>query len=368
MRTVVVGSSPKLVPRNRTIGVLGAAIIAAPQKQSGHHFDFPIRHFDLPCATILALSFRLLFFVMICIRYVGAIVAFEDSLKSWAKSPGQTEQEKCDRAVTAVRKAKDASEALSKHNIRVFAQGSYCNRTNVREDSDVDVCLLCTDSLISDFPEGMMASNFGLSSPADYSYDQFKSDVQKALNDYFGAEHVTRGNKAFDIKENTYRIAADVVPCFEHRRYKEDGTWVKPEGTAFYSDGYDKIINWPDQNYANGVAKNTATVQRFKDVVRIFKRVCNKMKDENNAAAAPMSSFLLESLVWNVPNDMFVESYITTVRSALIHLYNNTAKYENCSEWGEVNELKYLFRGSHPWTYQQVNTFLAAMWAFLELK
>ena len=63
-------------------------------------------------------------------------MALEDSLKSWAKAPGQTEQEKCDRAVTAVCKAKEASKALSKHNIRVFAQGSYCNRTNVREDSE----------------------------------------------------------------------------------------------------------------------------------------------------------------------------------------------------------------------------------------
>jgi len=274
----------------------------------------------------------------------------------------------CDRAVAAVRKAKDASAALSKHNIRVFAQGSYCNRTNVREDSDADVCLLCTDSLISDFPEDMGAKEFGLSSPADYGYAQFKNDVHAALNDYFGREHVNLGSKAFDIKENTYRIAADVVPCFEHRRYRKDRTWITPEGTAFYSGSNDRIINWPDQHYANGVAKNTATGQRYKDVVRIFKRVCNQMREGKDAAAAPMSSFLLESLVWNVPNPVFVESYTQTVRAALIHLHQNTSTFETCSEWGEVNELKYLFRSSQPWTYQQVNTFLAAMWTFLELK
>ena len=114
------------------------------------------------------------------------------------------------------------------------------------------------------------AKDFGLSSPADYGYPQFKNDVQTALNDHFGKEHVTRGNKAFDIKENTYRIAADVVPCFEHRRYDKDGTWIKPEGTAFLPDTGARIINWPDQHYANGVAKNTATGQRYKDVVRIF--------------------------------------------------------------------------------------------------
>ena len=65
-------------------------------------------------------------------------VATEDNFKSWAKAPGQTEQTTCDNAVTAVRKAINANATLSKHNIKVFAQGSYCNRTNVREDSDVD--------------------------------------------------------------------------------------------------------------------------------------------------------------------------------------------------------------------------------------
>jgi hypothetical protein len=295
-------------------------------------------------------------------------LALEDSLKSWAKAPGQTEQEMCDRAVTAVRKAKDASTVLSKHNIRVFAQGSYCNRTNVREDSDVDVCLLCSDSLLSDFPDGMGAQDFGLSSPADYGYAQFKNDVHAAMNDYFGKEHVIRGNKALDIKENTYRIAADVVPCFEHRRYRKDGTWIDPVGTAFIPDNRGRIINWPDQNYANGVSKNSDTGQSFKSVVRIFKRVCNKMKDENNAAATPMSSFLLECLVWNVPNPKFQGSYTDMVRSAILHLWENTQKFDTCSEWGEVNELKYLFRTFQPWTFQQVNTFLAAMWNHLELK
>jgi hypothetical protein len=295
-------------------------------------------------------------------------VALEDSLKSWAKAPGQTEQEKCDRAVTAVCKAKEASKALSKHNIRVFAQGSYCNRTNVREDSDVDVCLLCTDSLISTYPEGMGPQDFGLRSPADYGYAEFKNDAHAAMNDYFGKEHVTRGNKALDIKENTYRIAVDVVPCFEHRRYAKDGTWTTPEGTAFYPDDGGLVKNWPDQNYTNGVAKNGNTGQCFKSIVRIFKRVCNKMKDENVDAAKPLSSFLLESLVWNVPDPSFTGSYTDMVRAAIIHLYNDTKNYETCKEWGEVNDLKYLFATSQPWTFGQVNAFLGAMWTYLELK
>lgn len=294
-------------------------------------------------------------------------MALEDSLKSWAKAPGVTEQTTCDNAVTAVRKAIGASAALSKHNINVFAQGSYRNRTNVREDSDVDVCVLCTDTLMSDFPEGMQASDFGLTSPADYGYSAFKNDVGSALTTYFKNGRVTRGNKAFDIRENTYRIAADAVPCFEHRRYRKDGTWIT--GTAFLPDSGTRIVNWPEQNYDNGVAKNKASGGRFKDVVRILKRLRYRMIDDKIAAATPAASFLIECLVWNAPNFAFGnDTYTADVREALVHLFNNTIKFEDCREWGEVNELKYLFQGTHPWTLGQAHAFLSAAWDYLGYK
>jgi hypothetical protein len=297
-------------------------------------------------------------------------VALEDILRSWAKAPGQTEFDKCDNAVTAIRKAISANPALSKriNNIKVFAQGSYCNRTNVREDSDVDVCVLYTNSLISDFPEGMQASNFGLP-PADYTYSTFKNDVGSALTAYFKNGHLTRGKKAFDIKENTYRISADAVPCFEHRRYHKDGTWVIPTGTAFVPDDGGRIMNWPDQNYSNGVTKNTATGGRFKDVVRILKRLRYKMCEEKIAAADPIPSFFIECLVWNAPNSAFGhDTYTFDVREVLANLFNNTIKLETCEEWGEINELKYLFKGGQPWTLVQAHAFISAAWDYWGLQ
>jgi hypothetical protein len=61
-------------------------------------------------------------------------MALEDSLASWAKPPGSTEQDKCDNAVRGIRKAIDGSTKLASKTISVFALGSYCNRTNVRQD------------------------------------------------------------------------------------------------------------------------------------------------------------------------------------------------------------------------------------------
>src|SRR5258708_35430232 len=91
-------------------------------------------------------------------------MSLEDTFRSWAKPPGQTEQEKCDNAESAVRKAIAASSALSLVNIKVFPQGSYRNRTNVKQDSDVDISELRTDICFPDYSmsERLTVSDVGL--------------------------------------------------------------------------------------------------------------------------------------------------------------------------------------------------------------
>ncbi len=295
-------------------------------------------------------------------------MSWEDTFCSWAKPPGETEQTKCDNAVRAVRKAIDASASLSKRSIKVFPQGSYRNRTNVRLESDVDVCVLCTDVCFVDyaFSNGLTDSDVGLIDHP-YQYAEYKNDVETALSSYFGKNGVTRGNKAFDIHENTYRVDADAVACFELRRYHRDRTYIS--GTAFIADRGGRTENWPEQHYNNGVTKNTVTGQRFKDVVRILKRLRNKMDDEKIAAAKPAASFLIECLVWNVLNEGFGhDTYTADVRWALAYLFNNTRKLEDCNEWGEVNELKYLFRPIQPWTLEQAHAFVSAAWDYIGFK
>lgn len=297
-------------------------------------------------------------------------MSWEDTFQSWAKPPSETEQTKCDNAERAIRKAIDASTSLSKFNIRVFPQGSYRNRTNVKADSDVDVCVLCTDTFFYDLPDDSGPSEFGII-PATYSYSTYKSDVEKALVSHFGSGAVARGNKAFDIHENTYRVDADVVPCFEHRRYsrRTGGGYSHLSGTELRPDNGGRVINWPEQNYKNGTDKNNETGRRFKAVVRILKQLRNKMDEERVPQAGPIPGYLTECLVWNVPNDLLGhDTLVADVREALAYLFNNTIKEEGCKEWGEVNELKYLFRSSQRWSMKQAHSFLSAAWDYLGLK
>jgi len=291
-------------------------------------------------------------------------MSWEDTFQSWGTPPSTSEQDKCDNAVRAVRKAIEESTALEGRNITVFAQGSYRNRTNVREDSDVDVCVLCTDSIFFDLPPGRVAAEFGIRTPAIYSYGEFKNDVGHALPSYLGQRVVTRGKKAFHIHANTYRLDADVVPCFQRRlHHASGGCWI---GTAFLPDHGTRVNNWPQQNYDNGVIKNDTTGRRFKSLVRILKRLRNHMDEAGVAAAKPIPSFLIESLTWNVPDDHFGHSsYTRDVRAVLAFLFNNTIKTEDCEKWGEVNDLKYLFWSGQPWSCAQAHSFISAAWDYI---
>jgi hypothetical protein len=277
---------------------------------------------------------------------------------TWAKPLSDTEDDKCSNAEGMVRKAIGASAALRDRSIRVFAQGSYRNNTNVRAESDVDIGVCCTELINTNysFVPGLTDAQVGLVN-ATYTHQQLRDDVGAALVAYFGSVGVSPGKKAFDVHSNSYRVDADVVPCVEHRRYASATLWHT--GTAIYPTSGGVIVNWPEQNYANGVEKNGQTETSYKKLVRIIKNLRNRMSDEGDAAAVPIPSYLLECLVWNVPNEGFMHSsYEADVRYILTFLFSQLSDDSTCSEWGEVNKLKYLFRASQPWKRSEAHDFV----------
>ena len=289
---------------------------------------------------------------------------WEAQFREWAKPPGKTEQDRCDNAVSAIRNAIKASDKLRTRGVSIFAQGSYRNNTNVRKDSDVDIGILCTDIFFHDpLPEGWTSEKLRISD-ATYHYDQYKNEVEEALVNYFGRSAVKGGNKAFDVHETSYHVEADVAAFFEHRRYQADGTYL--EGVELRTDKENRrVINWPEQHYENGVDKNNATGTRFKSIVRVLKALSNEMTGQG-VGAADVPGFLVECLVWNVPDTEFQNSaYRADVRATLAFLFNNTRFHEDCKEWGEVSELIYLFHSEQKWTWQQAHNFISEAWDYI---
>lgn len=300
---------------------------------------------------------------------------WEHRFTQWAKSPPPTEQTRCDNTIRAIRTAIAASDALNHRGIHVFTQGSFRNRVNVRQDSDVDVGVMLHDSFFPSYGQGVSASDFNFID-ATYPYQQFKDDLEAALVAHFGRRAVHRGRKAFDISErSTYHVDADVVPFLEHRHYWSQanvayGVALKPDGGGSVIHNYpERLLDyWPDRSlhYENGVSKNTATGRRYKSVVRIMKKLSNVMADNDIQEAEAVPSFLIECLVWNTPNDRIGHStWIENVAGVLKYLWSNTETDAGCSEWCEVNNIKILFHVSQPWTRDQVRAFIKSAWNYV---
>jgi hypothetical protein len=299
-------------------------------------------------------------------------MSWEDKFQTWAMPPSQAEQEKATNAERAIRRAITDDKTLSKMDIKIIQQGSYRANTNVRLDSDVDICVCLQEPFFCNYPPGKTREDFG-NVANKMTYQEFKGLVETALVHEFGRRSVTRGNKAFDVHENTYRIDADVVAALAHRRYtyNNDGTYryIIPTGVEFHPDAGGSVINWPEQTYTNGVAKNDVTGRRYKGIVRILKRLRNEMQEKKIVKANNIGSFLIESLVWNVPSASFGNPDLSDdVKYVLAHCIVNTKDDEKCREWREVNELKYLFRTSQPWTREQAYDFLIAAWNYVGFK
>ena len=302
---------------------------------------------------------------------------WESTFSSWAQSPSKTEQERCERVIRAINTAVSNSPKLQMRKILVFTQGSFRNRVNVRQESDVDVGVMLYEYFLAQYPEGKGNVDFG-NYDAGYSFSQFKNELEEALVSYFGRAAVKRGNKAFDIKATRSQVEADVVPLFEFRRYWDNGGYRA--GVALMPDnGSRRIENYPERlvdywpatplHYENGVSKNTTTSRRYKGLVRILKKLRIELEEAGNQTAAAAPGYLLECLGWNAQDWCFShDTWVDRLQSVLRFLWQNTQKYELCEKWCEVDNIKYLFHITQPWTREQAHAIINDIWDYVGVK
>jgi len=270
----------------------------------------------------------------------------DDQINGWAKPPSQTESEKCENAIS------QASDVLRAHfgNVITFIrQGSHRNRTNIRVDSDVDIALVHTGFEFTD-PSAMSEADKAVFQAnriaAKYTFGQFKADVHTVLAAKFGGDNVQRKNKCIRILGNSNRVNADIVPAYEHRRLKANGQ-IGAQGITFVADSGGRINSFPEQHYANGVAKNEATSKAFKSTVRVLKNIRNRLVEQGTIDKDLMPSHFLECLVWNAPDYCFAhKTYREDAISVTARVWNDM-RDGTSSKYAEVNDLLWLFQGSH---------------------
>lgn len=290
----------------------------------------------------------------------------EDQLKLYAAPLSETENQQCLNAIGMVRDAlkrlgfADDNKAITKmyddtyayalqmnssygsRQIKIFIQGSYANNTNVRTESDVDIAIVQEEVFQTIYRSGITDQNYHFTTVPD-APKTFKDEVQECLEYKFGTD-VERKNKSIKVHGNTYRKDTDTVPCQRYKDYRQDYR-DDPEnyigGIAIKADDGTRIINYPEQHIANGRKKNIDTNSYYKRMVRIIKKMCYLMVDYSYSSAKEMSSFGLESLLWNIPDDIFKKYSIYRYEFGEIvdFIYNNAGALNT---YKEANGIKML--------------------------
>ena len=291
----------------------------------------------------------------------------EQTLQSWTASLSPTEEQRAENTIKMIKSAIDANDELKSMDIEVFTQGSFANNTNVRSESDVDVCVMLKDTFHCKYPEGKKREDYGYT-VSDMTFQQYRYLVKKAMQDKFCSGYVYDGNKSLKINENTYHVQADVVPAFQLRNYYynnslDSGHYV--EGTWFEAKDGKEISNYPKVHIRNGRDKNNATNRQYKSLVRIMKHIKNNMVDENEIDGDKITSFLVECLVYQIPNKTITayDTWTATVRQAISYLYTEIDNGRH-KDWCEVSGMIYLFRG-RKWTDQDARQWLVDAWNYL---
>lgn len=284
----------------------------------------------------------------------------EEQLKRYAAPLSDTENQKCLHAIKEIRDAlkkmgysSDTDSVLplesdtyaysttlkktySKEEIQIFIQGSYANNTCVRGESDVDIAIIRRDMYEYAFGKNFAPFVEGFKKKMEGKI--FKDNVEMVLRCKFSGS-VHRKNKSIKVDGNTYRKQADTVPSFAMRYYsksEENNYSDFIEGITIYADDGEIINNFPKQHISNGKAKNVRTNYYYKKMVRIMKKMRYEMQKYYYSSANEVSSFGLESLLWNLPDDIF-RKY-------------TTYKYA----FGEI--VKYLYDHKlYLWSYKEAN-------------
>lgn len=236
----------------------------------------------------------------------------------------------------------------SSRRIKLFIQGSYANNTNVRTQSDVDIAVIQEERFRPEYRIDQSDDIYGFSN-APRPQKTFKDEVQNCLEKKFGQD-VERKNKSIKVNGNTYRKDADTVPCLRYRDYRSNYSGNSEDyiqGVVITPDNGAQIINYPEQHIENGRKKNVATNHYYKKMVRIMKKMRYLMQESNIPvyvnSANKVSSFILESLLWNISDEWYVyHCGLFSKLQAFSHLIVHLQGIYDFTNYKEANGIKPL--------------------------
>ncbi|MEG1647743.1 MAG: nucleotidyltransferase domain-containing protein, partial [Bacilli bacterium] len=89
----------------------------------------------------------------------------ESQLESFTKPISDSENQRCENMIKMVKEAiqgyyiETRDDKMNLNNYEIFLQGSYANNTNVKQNSDVDICVMYKNVFHYNMPNGYSLGN-----------------------------------------------------------------------------------------------------------------------------------------------------------------------------------------------------------------
>lgn len=270
-----------------------------------------------------------------------------DQIQSWSERPGSF-LPSWTRGVLS--DALRRSGRLDQRRYEIVVQGSYANETNIRGDSDVDLIVEMKMPFEEQIEQLNGAERVRFEERYEtslYDWHDFREDILAALNERFWTH---MGRKCIDIRDwdSMLRLPADVVPALEYREYFgfSGDREVYRSGVFFHDSSGRRIQSYPRQHLRNGRTKDRKTGGRYKEVIRVLKNArmhvdCASEHVENT------SSYLIECLLYNVPESVFRRPLANATHSSIRWLVEHRDEWPEFMCQNEVFTVNQAFDESH---------------------
>lgn len=263
-----------------------------------------------------------------------------------------------------------AQSLVAQRQIEIYLQGSYRNATNTFGESDIDVVVELRSAFTRDV-SSLTADQIRFQIEAHpgvviYDWPEFRADVLRTLQDYYGAGRVRNGDKCIKVNFGAGRIAADVVPAVTHQKYSYFYNLAlqgKTDGISFQNRAGSVIVNFPKQHIENGQAKNVATRtgERYKPTIRVFKNLRNRLVANNAIEASTAPSYSIECLLYNAEDYCFAPTFQTTFTNIMASFTRKPAQDFVCqngilplfgnspAQWNSEDAVRFLTAAQRLW-------------------
>lgn len=254
----------------------------------------------------------------------------------------------------------------------VYLQGSYKNSTNIRGNSDVDIIVELSSVFYSNkqnLPPEQLAEFDNYYGVGKYKLEAFKKVVLSGLENQYGRDIVTEGNKSIKVNGSDERLDADVTCCAQYREYKSftrsaPDKYVK--GITFWQKNNGiQIRNFPNNHYDNGVTKNQNSGSNYKSTSRIIKNIKARLIELNRITIDLAPSYYIECLLYNVPSRNFNQTNYQDIIGIILDYLATQSDSGKLVDFLCQNECRYLFRGIDPhWNEEDCKLFLQQLIRF----